>query len=90
VSYDDWKATDCAPEPEREGWCDVCEHHECDCPCCTEPVFWRCESCGDEFNSETFSHSRAEHAGDCDGACRNCPVEIQCGPVSAVPPGGQK
>lgn len=37
MTYDDWKATDTTPEPEREGWCGKCEHYECDCPCCNEP-----------------------------------------------------
>lgn len=43
MTYDEWKATDTTPEPEREGYCDECEHYECDCPCCNPP---ECPTCG--------------------------------------------
>ena len=48
MTYDDWKTRDDTPEPERDGWCDECEHYECDCPCCTEPqeITLACQDCG--------------------------------------------
>lgn len=52
-----------------------------------EPEHWRCDGCGEIFNHYRFSHSRADHAPGCDGSCRNCPVEIQCGPICAVSEG---
>lgn len=50
------------------------------------PERWRCEACGVEFDHEQFSHSRADHAPGCRGDCRNCPVEVQCGPISRAEP----
>lgn len=50
---------------------------------------WRCEGCGEEFNSEQpYGHERAAHALSCDGSCRagHCPVLQQCGPVTEVKP----
>jgi hypothetical protein len=47
-----------------------------------EPEVWQCEECGEAFDGPQFSHSRAGHAFDCNGECRNCPIEIQCGPIS--------
>ena len=49
-----------------------------------EDELWRCEGCGKEFHQEQLGHSRAAHARDCDGNCRNCPVEEQCGPITRV------
>lgn len=47
------------------------------------PELWRCENCGEEFDSPRISHGRAEHAPGCDGSCRSCPVEVECGPITA-------
>lgn len=49
-----------------------------------ERVMWRCESCEEEFDEYRLSHGRAEHVPGCDGSCRNCPVEVECGPISEV------
>lgn len=44
---------------------------------------WKCEGCGEEFDAYPgIGHCRAEHASDCDGNCRSCPVEVHCGPIS--------
>ena len=46
---------------------------------------WRCESCGETFDEETFSHGRGEHDPRCDGTCKpGCPVLVECGPVVAL------
>jgi hypothetical protein len=37
---------------------------------------WRCESCGERFDVETFSHARGEDDG------HGNPVQVECGPVS--------
>ena len=38
----------------------------------------RCETCGgDGFVVDTESYSEAAHAPDCQGYCRNCPIEVQ-------------
>ncbi|MGQ0721045.1 MAG: hypothetical protein ACT4PE_05655 [Candidatus Eiseniibacteriota bacterium] len=42
---------------------------------------WRCAGCG-EYMAQGQSHGRADHAPGCDGSCRNCPVEVECGPVN--------
>lgn len=45
---------------------------------------WRCLQCGKEFTDKTFSHGVASHSPDCDGTCKRCPVEIECGPVEEI------
>lgn len=47
-------------------------------------VIWCCEGCGEQFYKERISHGRAEHTPGCDGNCRNCPVEVECGPISMM------
>lgn len=44
---------------------------------------WRCRGCG-EFMARERSHGRADHAPDCDGSCKKCPVEVECGPIEDV------
>ena len=44
---------------------------------------YQCEGCG-KFVDEGSSHGRADHAPDCDGSCRNCPIEVECGPIRDV------
>ena len=37
-----------------------------------------CEHCGgDGWTVEVESYSEAAHAPDCQGYCRNCPVEVE-------------
>ena len=50
----------------------------------SEPFRWRCENCGEEFDEPRFSHGRAEHAADCGGRCRSCPIEVECGPIVEI------
>lgn len=49
-----------------------------------EPVPWRCQACGADVPEGTFSHGRADHAPHCDGSCKSCPVEVECGPCGPV------
>jgi hypothetical protein len=51
-----------------------------------EPEVWRCVDCGEEFDGPRHSHGRAGHAPGCDGFCRSCPIEIECGPIVRVGP----
>jgi hypothetical protein len=46
---------------------------------------WQCDACGEQFYVETFSHAVPGHSPDCDGQCRNCPVPVECGPVTRYP-----
>ena len=50
----------------------------------TPQEMWRCVGCGETFDEPRHSHGRAGHAPDCNGECRSCPVEIECGPIEPL------
>lgn len=85
MTYDEWKLRsdrdESPPDPPPFNPCRTCGHDDdCDCPCCNEPAYWRCEGCGEVFDAPAFSHPR--HDWSCEGECRYCPVE--CGPITKV------
>jgi len=41
-----------------------------------------CRGCGEYVHDDGGYHSRTEHHPDCDGRCMNCPVAVECGPVT--------